>query len=220
MQRASAIRGPASMSWRVVRFVSRWSRNHPSWPDRCLSRESRSSAGWISAGVAEAGRFTLLLPARKYRLGLSSPVYQVLTSEVTATGQVVLMATVRPLEVDPAQLLAKTAAVEVKIDAPAAAEPSPDGPEVAASAESDPPSTLVSVGRIGGRIVDETGHPLPGVRVIAVDPRSRSIVGVATAEEDGRYSLALRPGAARLHPVSSGLALPGPIARDPSISIS
>jgi hypothetical protein len=75
---------------------------------------------------------------------------------------------------------------------------------VASKASPDAP-VLASVGVLQGAVFDQTGAPLPGVRVTAIDQRGGIAVAVTITGADGRFALFVPTGAYVVVASSPGL---------------
>lgn len=137
------------------------------------------------------GRFRLILPRQPHRLAVLSPVWRLVGLAPTGSGAVRLRVTPVFLRGTLAEALARpSGAVEV-VAQPLDGAPA-DGPSVA---------------RLTGRVVDETGTPLAGVRVLALDPGTGAPVAVTVTDREGRYELVTRAGAVQVRVAAAGLKI-------------
>lgn len=150
----------------------------------------------VTAAVATGrdGRFALSVPRRAHDLGVLSPVWGLRRVEERGPNLARLHVTPVFFKGALAEALATpqvtTGVVVRPLDAPDAV--SFEGP---------------TVGKVTGRIVDETGAPLPGVRVLAVNPRTGNPVTATVTDKEGNYRLVAPAGGLQLRVASAGLML-------------
>jgi hypothetical protein len=64
-----------------------------------------------------------------------------------------------------------------------------------------------SIGQVTGVVTDETGAPLQGVRLLAMQASSERLISVAQTDRQGKYTLVTLAGANRVYAYAPGLTL-------------
>lgn len=152
----------------------------------------------VASAVTDArGRFEMSLPPQPHELGVMSPVWRLGGFQKRADGESELRVWPAFFKGNLAQAVGRPAA-RVQVLVPPVDDPNLPDARVVVGA---------SIGQLAGRVVDETGSPLPGVRIVGIDPRTGSPVTVAVTDREGKYTLLARAGGLQVSVAATGLAV-------------
>ena len=150
---------------------------------------------------AEGGRFRMALGPRVHDFGIMSPDKLLVGFERTGPNAVRLTVTPAFPETNPLTALNKVDRSIVAYVFPYERRPSGSAPTIPSS------PGPASIGLVSGKVTDERGAALGGVRLVAIDDRRNRLVAVTQSNARGEYTLATLAGPTRLMPYSPGLLL-------------
>lgn len=145
------------------------------------------------------GRFEMTLPPGKHLFGVASPRFKVLVFEHDAR-HIGIVLGAQAVDLSPPDFAPENevAALDFASPLPASKPALPSAGEIAPE---------LSLGVVSGRVIDETGVPLAGVRVFAVASAGEGVPAVAFTNAEGRFWLAASEGKYRVLVRAMGLKI-------------